>query len=112
MVHSFLRPVFWSGVAVTLTLGCREFYSPGKCQPPPRKAICLPETAIDEYNLEIADREGDTPFPESSGVGSRNANLSACWHCVYRTGWAEGKLADMSYMTDLAGAGHFLMLRF
>jgi len=72
---------------------------------------------MDEYSLEIADREGDTPFPESSGVGSRNANLSACWHCVYRTGWAEGAgsrraKADMSYMTDLATAGHSLMLRF
>src|SRR5467141_3212309 len=30
-LHSFLRPVFWSGVAVTLTLARCEFHSPGKC---------------------------------------------------------------------------------
>src|SRR6267143_1525147 len=32
-LHSFLRPVFWSGVAVTLTLARCEFHSPGKCLP-------------------------------------------------------------------------------
>jgi hypothetical protein len=77
----------------------------------------MPQTAIDEYSLEIAAKVGDTTIHERLGVVSRQANLSECWHSVYRTGWAEGAIsrrgkADMRYMTDLAGAGHFLMLRF
>jgi len=50
------------------------------------KAICMPETAIDEYSLEIAGRAGDTPIHESVGDVSRNANLSESWHSVHRIG--------------------------
>jgi len=47
-LRSFLRPVFWSGVAVTLTLARCDFYSPGKCQPPLKGAMSVPEIAYDE----------------------------------------------------------------
>jgi hypothetical protein len=50
------------------------------------EAICMPETAIDKYSLEIAGRAGDTPIHESFGDVSRNANLSESWHSVHRIG--------------------------
>jgi hypothetical protein len=46
----------------------------------------MPATAIDEYCLEIAASVGDTPIHEDFGVVRRQANLSECWHSVYRTG--------------------------
>ena len=76
-LHSSLRPVFWSGVAVTLALGGCEFYAPGKRQPQPRKAIHMPETANDEYSLEIAARVGDTPIYGSLGDSSRHENCQS-----------------------------------
>src|ERR1700746_2685909 len=76
----------------------------------------MPETAIDEYSLEIAGRAGDTPTHERLGTVGQQENLSVCWHSVYRTGWVEGspgrRKAGIRPMTDLAGAGYFLMLRF
>ena len=41
-----------------------------------KKAICMPETVMDEYRLEIVGRVGDTPIYESSGDFHRNANVS------------------------------------
>jgi hypothetical protein len=46
----------------------------------------MPETVIDEYNLETANGVGDTPIHESSGEASRYANLSESWHSVHRIG--------------------------
>ncbi len=48
----------------------------GKMLAATRKAICMPETVIDEFSLEIAGRVGDTRIHESLGDVSRNANLS------------------------------------
>jgi hypothetical protein len=36
----------------------------------------MPETMIDEYNLEIVGSAGDTPILVSLSEVSRNANLS------------------------------------
>jgi hypothetical protein len=37
-------------------------------------AICMPETVIDEFTLEITDRLGDTPIHGLLGEVRRNAN--------------------------------------
>jgi len=58
----------------------------GKMLAASKKAICMPETVIDEYSLEIAGNVGDTPIQESLGDVSRNANLSGGWHSVYSAG--------------------------
>src|SRR5712692_1860933 len=58
----------------------------GKMPAATRKAIGMPETLIDEYNLEITGRVGDTPIHASLGDVSRNANLSESWHSVHRIG--------------------------
>jgi len=58
----------------------------GKMLAATKKAICMPETVIDEYSLDIAGRMGDTPIHESLGDVSRNANLSESWHSVHRIG--------------------------
>jgi hypothetical protein len=50
----------------------------------------MPETVIGEYSLEPAGRVGDTPIHERPGTVGQQANLSVCWHSVYKTGWAEG----------------------
>jgi hypothetical protein len=39
----------------------------GKMPPAPEKAICMPESVIDEYRLETTGRVGDTPIHESQG---------------------------------------------
>jgi hypothetical protein len=75
-LHSFLRPVCWPGVAVTLTLAQCEILFAGKMPAATRRAICMPETMIDEYNLEIVGSAGDTPILVSLSEVSRNANLS------------------------------------
>ena len=116
-LHSSLRPVFWSGIAVRLALARCEFYSPGKRQPPLKQAIFMPETAIDEYSLEIAGRAGDTPIHERLGavgqqetcqsVGTPSIGLD-----VSKEASPGRRKADIRQMTDLAGAGYFRMLRF
>jgi hypothetical protein len=55
-----------------------------------KKASSMPETVIDEYNLETAGGVGDTPIHESLGDVSRNAKLSESWHSVRLVGSAEG----------------------
>jgi len=45
-----------------------------------QKAIGMPETAIDGYNLEIADRVGDARIFVRRYDVSGYANLSECWH--------------------------------
>ncbi len=55
-----------------------------------KKAICMPETAIDQCSLEVTGGVGDTPIHESLGDVSRNANLSESWHSVQWAGRAEG----------------------
>src|SRR6267378_6854457 len=67
MAHSFLRPVFWSGVAVTLTLCSRRILFAGKMPATTEEAIWMPETVIDKYSLEIAGKAGDAPIDESLG---------------------------------------------
>src|SRR6267378_1228152 len=89
MAHSFLRPVFWSGVAVTLTLCSRRILFAGKMPATTEEAIWMPETVIDKYSLEIAGKAGDAPIDESLGDLRRNANLSESWHSVHRIGRAE-----------------------
>ena len=58
----------------------------GKMPAATEKAICMPETVIDEYGLEIAGRVGDTPIHASLDDVNRNANLSESWHSVHRVG--------------------------
>src|SRR6266550_993649 len=58
----------------------------GKMLAATRKAICMPETAIDQCSLEVTGGVGDTPIRESSGDVNRNANLSESWHSVHRIG--------------------------
>lgn len=48
----------------------------GKMTAATRKAICMPETMIDEYNLEIVGRVRDTPIHASLGDVSPITNLS------------------------------------
>src|SRR5258708_6673005 len=70
----------------------------GKWEPPLKKAICMPETVIEEYSLEIASSGRHTPIHESLGDVSRNANLSESWHPVHRVGCADG-----SYLSARVG---------
>jgi hypothetical protein len=58
----------------------------GKMLAATKKAICMPESVIDEYSLEVTGRVGDTPIHEPFGDFSRSANLSECWHFVRWTG--------------------------
>src|SRR6266851_61606 len=51
-----------------------------------KKAICVPETVIDQCSLESAGRVGDTPIHEPFGDFSRNAIVSESWHSVHRIG--------------------------
>ena len=60
---------------------------------------------IDEYSLEIAGGVGDTPTCQSLGIPSIGLDE------LRVTTSPLGKV-DMRYMTDVVGAGHFLMLRF
>jgi hypothetical protein len=46
----------------------------------------MPRTVIDEYSLEVTEREGDTPIHGSFGDVSRGANMSESWHSVHRIG--------------------------
>jgi len=86
MLHSFLRPVFWSGVAVTLNACSLRILFTGKMPATTEKAIWMPETVIDKRSLEIAGRAGDVSIHESLGDARRNANLSESWHSVHRIG--------------------------
>ncbi len=86
MVHSFLRPVFWSGVAVTLNACSLRILFTGKMPATTEKAIWMPETVIGKCSLEIAGRAGDVSIHESLGDARRNANLSESWHSVHRIG--------------------------
>jgi hypothetical protein len=80
----------WSGVRFHVDACSLRILFTGKMLAATRIAICMPETVIDGYSLEIAGRVGDTPIHESLGDASRNANLSECWHPVYRAERAEG----------------------
>jgi hypothetical protein len=92
-LHSCLRPVLWSGVAVAVTLASCEFRSTRKMLAATRKAICMPETVRDEYNVEVAGRVADTPIHDGLGQVNRHANLSEFWHSVY---WIGPTLAASS----------------
>jgi hypothetical protein len=77
-----------------------------------KKAICMPETVGDEYNVEVAGRVADTPIHDGLGQGNRHANLSEFWHSVYWVGPTNGgclseRKLDIGQMAGLSGAGRF-----
>jgi hypothetical protein len=67
----------------------------------------MPETAIDEYSLEIAGRAGDTPIHERLGtVGQQETCQSVGTPSIRLDGSKEAspdrRKADIRQMTDLA----------
>jgi hypothetical protein len=85
MVYSFTRPrlLIWRRCHVDAS---SQILFTRKMLDATKKAIGMPETVIDEYRFEIADRVGDTTVRVRPGHVRRYANLSECWHPVQWAG--------------------------